>query len=151
MIDLNCKSGTYLLEILLTERTEIKLHSKIHIFFPGWYYYSGSAQKSLDKRVNRHIVKSKKVHWHIDKVTTLKNSIINRIFVFCNTDKNNECFNISFMKSKGLKTNIMNFGNGDCINNCSSHLLFTERMIDAEKFFLPEIYPGGEVSIFQVI
>ncbi|OPX33398.1 hypothetical protein B1H10_06095 [candidate division KSB1 bacterium 4484_188] len=38
-------------------------------FPPGFYIYTGSQQRSLLKRVERHLRPEKKIHWHIDYLT----------------------------------------------------------------------------------
>ena len=39
-------------------------------FKKGYYIYVGSGQTNLEKRIQRHKKKIKKVKWHIDYLTT---------------------------------------------------------------------------------
>ncbi len=43
------------------------------VFFEkGYYVYVGSALGTLSRRVHRHELKNKKLHWHIDYITPSK-------------------------------------------------------------------------------
>ncbi len=35
-------------------------------FPPGKYIYIGSAKRSIEKRISRHLSQEKRLHWHID-------------------------------------------------------------------------------------
>ena len=59
--------GTYCLLIHLKQDSKItigKLGEKN--FQKGYYIYVGSALNSLKTRIQRHLRKEKKIHWHID-------------------------------------------------------------------------------------
>ena len=59
--------GAYLLLIYNPKRQKIKIGKLgIILFDKGYYVYVGSGMNSLEKRVNRHFSKSKKLRWHID-------------------------------------------------------------------------------------
>jgi Uri superfamily endonuclease len=47
-------------------------------FGRGNYAYVGSAQTSVFPRLERHFAKRKRVHWHIDYLTTSKDVNIKR-------------------------------------------------------------------------
>lgn len=38
-------------------------------FKKGYYVYVGSAMQALDKRINRHLRKNKKIRWHLDHIS----------------------------------------------------------------------------------
>jgi len=59
-------SGIYFLLIRLKNPIEISLMGKTAKFPRGFYVYTGSAQKNLTHRIERHRRKNKKLHWHID-------------------------------------------------------------------------------------
>ena len=42
-------------------------------FSKGDYIYTGSANKNIEARVDRHRMKNKKLHWHIDYLLHDKN------------------------------------------------------------------------------
>lgn len=104
------------------------------IFKAGYYYYAGSAQKNLKQRIERHLRKEKKIHWHIDHLTTNKSAEIKRIFLLTNMDKSIEC-SISNQISKipGIEVAAGGFGNSDC-NKCESHLYYSSRRLNQSHF-----------------
>jgi len=59
-------SGLYFLLIRLQESYELKIAGKEVNVPRGYYIYTGSAQKNLASRIERHCRKEKKKHWHID-------------------------------------------------------------------------------------
>ena len=94
----------------------------------GYYYYSGSAQKNLKQRIERHRRKEKTIRWHIDYLTTHPQVQITNVFVFENAEKKFECELISLLKDKSALTNsIKGFGNSDC-KTCDTHLLYGEKL-----------------------
>ncbi|MBB6063365.1 Uri superfamily endonuclease [Thermosipho japonicus] len=72
--------GCYLLLIELPMDIEIKKWN----LKKGTYVYVGSAMNNLEKRVSRHLSKSKKLHWHIDYLLD-KSSVKSVIMVSSNT------------------------------------------------------------------
>jgi len=58
--------GSYLLVIYLDRDTKIKTKAREFHLKKGYYIYVGSAMNSLEKRVERHFKKEKRLHWHID-------------------------------------------------------------------------------------
>jgi len=59
-------SGLYFLLIRVKKSCSLKIAGKDEIVPRGYYIYTGSAQKNLASRINRHCRKEKKKHWHID-------------------------------------------------------------------------------------
>jgi Uri superfamily endonuclease len=110
--------GSYLLLIKLNKDFLIsigKLGKKR--FSQGYYLYVGSALNNIEKRINRHLKKDKKIHWHIDYF--LKYGKIIRAF-YKENDISEEC-----IIAKNLKKSlypIVDFGCSDC--NCKSHLFY---------------------------
>ncbi len=58
--------GSYLLIIWLDEEKRIMTKGREFDLNRGFYVYVGSAMNSLEKRVERHFRREKKLHWHID-------------------------------------------------------------------------------------
>lgn len=58
--------GSYFLIIRLDEERGVKTKGRAFHLKSGYYVYVGSAMNSLEKRVERHFRKEKKLHWHID-------------------------------------------------------------------------------------
>ncbi len=58
--------GAYILLINLPTDCLIKSKASSWQLSRGFYAYVGSAMNNLEKRVERHLRKDKKKHWHID-------------------------------------------------------------------------------------
>ncbi len=58
--------GTYVLLVHLPQDCLIKSKAKSWALSKGLYAYVGSAMNNLEKRVERHLRKNKKMHWHVD-------------------------------------------------------------------------------------
>lgn len=102
-------------------------------FRKGNYIYIGSALNNLEKRIQRHLRKEKKIHWHIDYLTTNKEFKIIKTF-FKQTSKKEECNIAKKVSEKGIPIN--SFGCSDC--KCQSHLYkvkFYEFINDFMKTF----------------
>ena len=58
---------SYQLFINVTKEIDLKIGKLGRYLFPvGCYVYTGSAKKNINKRIERHLSKKKKLHWHID-------------------------------------------------------------------------------------
>lgn len=58
--------GIYFLLIRIPQKIHLTIRGKEHTVSRGWCVYTGSAQKNLSARIQRHIRDEKKFHWHID-------------------------------------------------------------------------------------
>ena len=58
--------GSYFLVIRLRGDKTVKTRAREFSLRKGYYVYVGSAMNSLEKRVERHFAREKKLHWHID-------------------------------------------------------------------------------------
>ncbi|MCB0745660.1 MAG: GIY-YIG nuclease family protein [Ignavibacteriae bacterium] len=129
-------SGIYILELKINH--EFQFSHKIFGILKlrkGFYYYVGSAQKNLSQRIDRHIKKNKKLHWHIDFITTSKNVKVSRVFAISSANKSDECSLVKNLENQYNFTHpIKNFGNSDC-NICESHLLYTPTKINHSHLF----------------
>ncbi len=95
-------------------------------FEQGYYIYTGSHQKTLNKRIERHLRQNKKRHWHIDYLTTCQE--FNKVAVFIYRDWIDECqIQREFLDFSKAETSHSGFGNGDCTNRCQSHLLYMQQ------------------------
>ena len=90
-------------------------------FKEGKYLYVGSALNSLEKRLQRHISKEKKIHWHIDYLTTSRHSSIEKIF-YLETESKLECKLSQNIAKLPNTVPIKRFGSTDCKSGCESHL-----------------------------
>jgi len=108
--------GTYLLVMMLSKKTTVTVGKKgVVCFQKGWYVYVGSAMNGLDQRIQRHLRKQKKIHWHIDYL--LPHTQIKSVFIK-ETKQTDEC-RIARILAENLK-DIPGFGCSDCA--CPSHL-----------------------------
>ncbi len=86
----------------------------------GLYLYSGSAYGpgGIKARLSRHLRRKKKVHWHIDHVTSKSN-----ILAAAALPEGRECHTIGkVLKDRQAGIPIPGFGSSDC-GTCSSHFL----------------------------
>ncbi len=122
--------GSYILIVELKNDSIISVGKKgEERFNKGYYIYVGSALNGLDQRIQRHLRKQKKIHWHIDYL--LKHAVV--IDVFYKESKVREECNIA-KKLDGQLFLIPGFGCTDC--RCKSHLFygsFEEVMSAVEK------------------
>lgn len=125
-------SGTYLLIFELKYSSSVKsLKQYKDIVLPsGYYFYTGSAQKGLPHRLNRHLKSEKKVHWHIDHITTNYEFEKKAVVIFNDAPGEFECEMTKILEKEfNCKFPLLKFGNSDC-NVCKSHLLYSEKLPD---------------------
>jgi len=92
-------------------------------FTPGYYVYTGSHQRALEKRLLRHLARHKKLHWHIDYLTTHPAFRLESILIYPECEQ--ECrINQETAKFTGATFPLIGFGNGDCSAGCVAHLWF---------------------------
>ncbi|UCF12027.1 MAG: GIY-YIG nuclease family protein [Thermoplasmatales archaeon] len=110
--------GSYLLlmELKNTETIPVGKLGKID-FKKSLYIYVGSALNGLDQRIQRHLRKQKKMHWHIDYLINHA-KIVNVFYKKNNIRK--ECFIAKTLKRE--LSSIPGFGCSDCL--CKSHLFY---------------------------
>ena len=114
----NQGKGSYILLIELREEQTIAIGSLKGIHFPsGGYAYVGSAMGGFKTRLERHLKREKKVHWHIDYLLSM--ATINDI-ILCQTQDRAECA-IAQALSRQFAY-VPGFGSSDC--KCHSHLFF---------------------------
>jgi sugar fermentation stimulation protein A len=110
--------GSYILLIQLPEGQTIKVGSVPDNYFPrGYYAYVGSAMGGLKPRLNRHLIKNKRPHWHIDYL--LQKASISGI-ILCQAEERVECLIAQALSHQF--DSIPGFGSSDC--KCRSHLFF---------------------------
>ena len=87
-------------------------------FKRGYYVYVGSGQSYLEKRIQRHKKRIKKVKWHIDYLTTNSGVKVMEAAAY-DLPKKYECILADMLRSMGFKP-VKGFGSTDC--KCVSHL-----------------------------
>jgi Uri superfamily endonuclease len=110
--------GSYCIIIKISKPFYEKISNKTINFKKGYYVYIGSALNSIEKRIERHLKRKKKKHWHIDYLLEKRNVEINEIF-FKESKTKEECEIAKKILEIGEP--IKNFGSSDC--NCISHLI----------------------------
>jgi sugar fermentation stimulation protein A len=112
--------GNYLIVLEVPQEKSLQVGSLgTYTFAPGWYVYTGSAQKHLSHRVNRHLRKIRKhLHWHIDYLTPHTRTIKALPIM---SYQNRECELARNLEALGGKA-IPGFGCSDC--RCKSHLFY---------------------------
>ncbi len=115
--------GIYVLVIRLPYPKSLKIGGLGKLRFEkGFYAYVGSAQNSLEKRIERHLSKKKKMKWHIDYL--LKHGKIEEVWIKENAEKQEECITArAFARNF---SSIHKFGASDCA--CESHLFYSENL-----------------------
>lgn len=83
----------------------------------GLYVYVGSAQTGMEKRIARHLRRTKRRFWHIDYL--LDAGVVSVLKVFQKQGpKSEECRTARLLGRVG--TGVKGFGSSDC--HCPSHL-----------------------------
>lgn len=113
--------GAYILLLRLDEPVEISPSTTAQVtLLPGWFAYAGSARGpgGIQARVRRHFRYHKKLHWHIDRLTTRAAEI-----AALPVPGGHECELVRKLHSRpGLQATVKGFGSSDC-RACNSHLL----------------------------
>lgn len=129
--------GTYLLFLTLYSHAEIQIgrsKSGKMTFFPGYYFYVGSAlgPGGLGSRLQRHASDTVRKHWHIDYFTE-KAKLIGAFVI--ENEKRLEC---KMAKNIERLTEVCyeGFGASDCA--CKGHLFFIGTSLD-ESLFIKEV------------
>lgn len=124
-------NGVYFLVINISKDSKVKIGALASILFEkGNYVYVGSAMNGLENRIARHLMKEKKLHWHIDYLLASKIAKIAQVFVKETAQKAEEC--ITARKFAALSTPVPNFGCGDC--RCEAHLFNLDEIIIPQGF-----------------
>ena len=91
-------------------------------FAAGIWLYVGSAQLNLQRRLERHGRRDKKLRWHVDYHSTLAD-MLGAIVI--PGPKQREC-EIASELAKLYQRPIRNFGASDC--RCGGHLFYTPEL-----------------------
>jgi len=112
--------GIYVLAVSISKSRAIRIGALGNVSFSkGFYAYVGSAQNSLEKRLERHLRKeAKRRFWHIDYLLADECVAIVKAFVKEEADKLEECITAQVLGEYGFP--IDGFGCSDC--GCRSHL-----------------------------
>jgi Uri superfamily endonuclease len=110
--------GIYVLLIYVKNPTHINVGKLGAVTFTaGLYAYVGSAQNSLEKRVERHLRKHKRHFWHIDYLLSQDDITVPQVLYKAGA-KEEECRVAKSLVAKNEP--FRSFGCSDC--RCESHL-----------------------------
>jgi len=122
------RKGTYCLLIHQKANEKIVIGQEGKLSFDkGYYVYIGSAMNSLEGRIQRHLSKYKKLHWHVDYLLDNPQSSINKVY-FSDDEVKHECDLAKSIAENGKE--VQGFGCSDC--KCNSHLIYFLNIDDAE-------------------
>lgn len=111
-------AGVYVLLFELAAPLRLTLPTRGDpVLAPGAYLYVGSAQRGLPFRLARHYRRTKRVHWHIDRVTT---RVAPRLAAAWSAPREAEC-RLAGLFAEHWPGAVHHFGTGDC--RCPTHLL----------------------------
>ncbi len=127
-------AGCYALRVRRTRGRSLVVGARGKIRFPkGDYLYFGRAKKGLKARLARHSRGKKPLFWHIDYLLCDRDSKLVSSLVL-STDPEYECRAVALGNALEDCEPVSGFGNSDCKNGCSSHLLCFPRRISKAEF-----------------
>ena len=114
--------GLYVIELVLARERRIKVGRRgVENFPAGAYFYIGSAQKNLAKRIARHRKRVKPKRWHIDYLRAHCRFQGFKVYI----GKREECeLAHHVIENTGGIILHPRFGATDC--RCDGHLVYTE-------------------------
>jgi len=119
------RPGCYSLVISLKRQKTLRVGKLGVARFPkGTYVYTGSAMGGLGARLERHLRRAKKVHWHIDYLLQLSQARIERVILYPPAPQQECRQNQRIAALPGAAVVLTRFGASDCKSECASHLFF---------------------------
>lgn len=112
--------GAYALRFDVHKRLTLPINRLGHPRLdPGDYVYCGSAYGpgGLRARLQRHLRKAKKPHWHIDHLTARA-----PVCAITWLEGGRECHLVDQLLAEGATTPVAGFGSSDC-RHCQAHLV----------------------------
>lgn len=114
--------GIYVLIVSVSKGISVSVGALgIVRFEKGLYGYVGSAQNSLDRRIERHLGNNKRKFWHIDYLLANDAAEVVRVF-YKEAGKLEECCISKKLAERGVP--VKGFGSSDCV--CNAHLVKIE-------------------------
>jgi Uri superfamily endonuclease len=109
---------TYQLLIRIDRPRRVRVGRLGTFVFPaGCYVYTGSAKRALEPRVNRHLSRTKRLHWHVDYLLATPGVAVESV----RRSGTPEC---AANRAVGGTVPAPGFGASDCRAGCGSHLRF---------------------------
>ncbi|MFQ6124547.1 MAG: DUF123 domain-containing protein [Candidatus Heimdallarchaeota archaeon] len=132
-IHFKAKKGTYILIISVSKPAIVNVGQLGELqLLPRTYLYVGSAlgtgSTSLQNRLVRHLLKPKRLTWHIDFITALPHARV-RYVVVIESSHHLECLlSRHIARLNGIKCPIKGFGSSDC-STCETHFYSFDKSI----------------------
>ncbi len=129
--------GIYVLVLSVSKDIDVNVGALGCVNFEkGLYAYVGSAQNNLEKRIERHLRKTKQKFWHIDHL--LDDAHVEVVKVFHKkAEKLEECKIAKNISEIGVP--VKGFGSSDC--KCESHLFKVDGCQFLREFMHETILP----------
>lgn len=132
----NVRKGTYLLFLCFREPHTISVGSLGTLNVgAGEYCYVGSAMNGLESRLERHMRKEKKMHWHIDRLTVQADTTE----AYVPSEPTGECVLSAAAGDSGCIPVFEGFGSSDC--RCRTHLFMTDGRSKQKLLTVTAAYP----------
>lgn len=145
MSSLKSKKVGYLLVVLCDSAVNLPLKAVNPVLPKGCYLYIGSANiRNPLKRIERHFKKYKKLHWHIDYLTTMCKPLASLIFYGVSED---ELYTI--ISGRNTTQPVKGFGNTDKRRHISHLFRISSAACDPSKLLalVFEMFPGKRSSL----
>ncbi len=116
--------GTYMLVFRVEEEMTVQVGKLGELVLtPGVYVYVGSAHGpgGLGARIERHLRRDKRPHWHIDHVT--KHIAPTDVLYITDREKWECAWVQALLRRPGTTVPLKGMGNGDCTAGCPAHFL----------------------------
>lgn len=147
--------GTYTLLLLCREPFRARIGSLGYANVDeGYYLYTGSAlgngSLSLERRLERHCRRAKKVRWHVDYLTSNPRCVV-KVAVCLRSRKRSECaINKAVIRRMNAKPILSHAGSSDC--KCDAHLTKIRSSIGADKILrsLMNVYRRFGKAVYYV-
>ncbi|GBC70813.1 hypothetical protein HRbin02_00584 [Candidatus Calditenuaceae archaeon HR02] len=112
--------GTYVLVIVLRRPIIVRVGRLGRLSFKrGVYVYVGTARRGLGPRIRRHLAKRKRLHWHIDWVTSCRAFEVCEVWVSETLGIECKLATELIRQADGF---VPRFGSSDC--RCRSHFVY---------------------------
>ena len=129
--------GVYILVVSVSKDINVNVGALGSVNFEkGLYAYVGSAQNNLEKRIERHLRKTKQKFWHIDYLLDNANVEVLKVF-HKKAGRLEECKIAKNISEIGVP--VKGFGSSDC--KCKSHLFKLKGYQFLREFMLETILP----------
>ncbi len=114
----NLKAKSYQLRIRVRKKVAVAIGRLGTFEFPaGEYVYTGSGKRNLQRRLSRHLARSKRLRWHIDYLLLDSEVRVTGYELF----EDLECV---VNQATAGEIIVRRFGATDCRNGCGSHLKY---------------------------